>query len=85
MAARLNPEWDARTRQKIQATQIINRLQSLVNGEIEMPPHAVTAGLGLLKKAIPDLSAVTLTGADGGPVLSKMTVEFVRPDASTDT
>lgn len=33
-----------------------------------MTSSAVTAGLGLLKKIVPDLSAVQHTGEDGGPI-----------------
>lgn len=53
---RLNPEHDERTRAKIQTSQIINRLQSFVKGEVEMTAPQVTAALGLLKKTMPDLS-----------------------------
>lgn len=62
---RLNPQHDERTRAKIQTSQIINRLNSLVNGEVEMQPHQVTAALGLLRKTIPDLSATTLDASEG--------------------
>ena len=53
---RLNPQHDERTRAKIQTSQIINRLQSFVKGEVEMSGPQVTAALGLLKKTMPDLS-----------------------------
>lgn len=65
--ARLNPAHDKRTREKIQTAQIINRLISLTKGEIEMSPHAVTAALGLLRKTLPDLSAVEHTGDAAQP------------------
>ena len=57
---RLNPKHDERTRAKIQTSQIVNRLFSFVNGEAEMSAPQVTAALGLLKKTLPDLSAVDL-------------------------
>lgn len=59
---RLNPAHDERTRAKIQTSQIINRLQGFVNGEIELSAAQVSAGLGLLRKTIPDLSATELSG-----------------------
>lgn len=67
MAARkhkgtMDKPWTDMTRQKIQASQIINRLQNFVFGKIKMEPHQVTAALGLLKKTIPDLSAVEHSG-----------------------
>ncbi len=61
----LPDEW----RRKIQTSQLINRLSGLVNGEIEMPPHAVTAAVALLKKSLPDLSNVTLEGNPDNPVV----------------
>jgi hypothetical protein len=63
MAKRVfSPKHDENTRLKIQTSQLINRLSSLVRGEIEMAPHAVTAALGLLRKTLPDLSAVEHQG-----------------------
>jgi hypothetical protein len=59
---RLNPTHDDRTRAKIKTSQIINRLEKLVNGEIEMNAQQVTAAGILLKKTLPDLSAVTMDG-----------------------
>ena len=57
---RLNPAHDNRTRAKIQTSQIINRLEKLVFGEIEMSPQQVNAANVLLRKTLPDLSAVTM-------------------------
>jgi hypothetical protein len=48
-------------RGKIQQSVILNRLSKLVAGEIDMPPHAVTAALGLLRKVLPDLASQELT------------------------
>lgn len=59
---RLNPAHDERTRAKIQTSQIINRLESLVMGKIEMSPPAVSAALGLLRKTLPDLNATEISG-----------------------
>lgn len=59
---RLNPQQDDRTRSAIQTTQIVKRLTALVKGEVEMAPHAVTAALGLLRKTLPDLTAVEHSG-----------------------
>lgn len=77
---RLNPEHDERTRAKIQTSQIINRLNSFVNGEVELTTAQVTAALGLLKKTLPDLASITHEGGDtpiGVQVLSSkpMTAE----------
>ena len=53
---------DDDTRAKIKAGNIINRLQKLIDGKIEMAPHAVTAALGLLRKSLPDLTSVEHSG-----------------------
>jgi hypothetical protein len=68
MAARLNPRHQDSVREKIRATQIINALQNHVFGKKKMEPSQVTAGLGLLKKCVADLSNVEVTGKDGGPI-----------------
>lgn len=55
---RLNPQHDERTRAKIQTSQIINRLEKLVNGEIEMSSQQVRAAEILLRKTLPDLQTI---------------------------
>lgn len=63
MAARLNPAHDERTRAKIQTSQLINRLFSHVNGEVELTASQVRAAEVLLKKTLPDLQSVEI-GSD---------------------
>lgn len=53
----LGMAWEDNTRQKIQASQITNRLISFVEGKITLEPAQVTAAAVLLKKVLPDLSA----------------------------
>lgn len=55
-------------RNKIRASQLVNRLENHVFGEIDLSSTQVTAALGLLKKCVPDLAATELTGKDGGPL-----------------
>lgn len=62
MAARKNLSHDQRTREKIQTSQLINRLQSFANGEIELTTGQIKAIEVLLKKSLPDLSSVELSG-----------------------
>lgn len=61
-------------RVKIQNSNILNALIEHVEGIREMSPSQVTAGLGLLRKVMPDLAASADVNADGElkPV-SKMT------------
>ncbi len=56
MAARLNPRHQEMVREKIRASQLVNRLEDHVFGEVEMTSTQVTAALGLLKKCVPDVT-----------------------------
>lgn len=60
MPVRKRLNHDTKTREKIQTTQIVKRLTSHIFGEIEMTATQVTAGLGLLKKTLPDLQSVEM-------------------------
>ena len=62
MAARLNPRHQTAVREKIKASQIINALQNHIFGKHKLDASQVTAGLGLLKKCVPDLTSVELSG-----------------------
>lgn len=56
-------EGHKKTIEKIQSTQLINALTDHIlerNGRENMKPSQVTAALGLIKKTIPDLSAITM-------------------------
>lgn len=52
-------------RDRIKAGVITDRLVKHVLGENEMTKSQVSAGLGLLKKVVPDLSSVEGVGEDG--------------------
>ena len=45
-----------------------------------MSPSQVTAGLGLLKKCLPDLQNVQITGEDDGPV--NLVIEWAKSSGS---
>ena len=66
---RLNHLHAEQVRQKIQATQLIKRLTACAMGEVELSTTQVKAIEILLKKSVPDLSSIQLTGADGGPLV----------------
>ena len=55
-------------RTKIANSQILNRLIKCAEGEIELTAVQASVGLGLLKKALPDLTATTVSGDDENPV-----------------
>ncbi len=64
MAARIRKiRHDDETRLKIQVSQLINRLQDHVLGQVDLTPSQIQAAQILLKKALPDLQAMELQGA----------------------
>lgn len=81
MAARLNKLHQADVRAKIQTSQLINRLTDHAHGKVELTNTQVRAIEILLKKTIPDLSAVEMTGEDGGPVQHAVEFTIVDPSA----
>lgn len=68
MPARLRKTHQEDVRTKIQASQIINRLQKHIVGDIEMSASQVNAAKILLGKSLPDLSSVQLSGDTENPV-----------------
>ena len=80
MAARLNPKHQQFVRDKIRTSQLINRLRDHALGKVELTNTQVRAIEVLLKKSLPDLSAVEMTGEGGGPIeLLERTLKFVEP------
>lgn len=70
MAARRQLWHPDEVRQKIQTSQLINRLTNHALSESGpiMDASQVKAAQILLAKAVPDLSSVELSGANGGPI-----------------
>lgn len=54
MAARLNPKNAESTRQKIQTTQLVKRLQGHALGEVEMTSTQIDAAKFLINKRMPN-------------------------------
>ncbi len=62
-------------RVKIQNSNILNALIEHAEGRRDMGSTQVTAALGLLKKVMPDLQAMTIAGdADGAAIKVDQTV-----------
>ena len=76
-----NPDTIERLRELINARLIINTLTSHVNSGKKMAPSRITAGLGLLKKIIPDQAAVTHSGDANNPIKIEAELE-IRPQLS---
>lgn len=68
MAARtVKIRHDEETRARIQTSQLINRLEDHILNDLDLKPTQVSAALGLLKKTLPDLANVELSGSDDKP------------------
>ncbi len=82
MAARtLRTKHADEVRLKIQTTQLINRVQAYALGELsddEVSSNRLNAIKLLLSKSLPDLSAVQITGEDGGPV--RLVAEWAKQE-----
>lgn len=59
---RASPSAAEAIRERISAGVITDRLLKHVTGEIEMTATQVAAGLGLLRKVVPDLAAIEHSG-----------------------
>ena len=68
-------------RVKIQNSNILNALIEHVQGQREMSATQVSAGLGLLKKVMPDLAATEISGPDGEAIPTKLIIENVVTSA----
>ena len=69
MAARKNKTLhDDKTKERIRASQLLNRLNSFANGELELSSAQVNAAKIVIGKVVPDLKAIehSGTGEDGG-------------------
>lgn len=91
MAARKaipSKEQQERTRAAIKTTQLVKRLQCFALGEkddaeniVELDANKLRAVEILLRKALPDLSTVTLQGDEGGGAIRhKIEFTIVDPD-----
>ena len=67
-------------RSKIQTSQLINRLTEHALGTVELSPTQVRAIEILIKKTLPDLSTVELTGDVENPVEVVTRIELVDGD-----
>lgn len=88
MAARIRKvRNDEEHRARIRTTQLIKRLTAHVLGQVEMVPSQVTAALGLLRKTLPDLANMTISGDPNNPLMvtgieRRIISEAERQDAS---
>jgi hypothetical protein len=81
MPTRKNTRIDQKTRDKIQASQIVNRLNKhILADEDIMTVSQVNAARVLLNKILPDLKSVEVVDEDGNNALPKaITINVVSP------
>ena len=70
------PFHNQKTRDAIKASQLVNRLQNHIDGDVELSASQITAATVLLKKCLPDLQAVEVQG-DVDAHVEGITVKFV--------
>jgi hypothetical protein len=73
-------------RKKIADSRVLACLIEHAEGTREMAPSAVTAGLGLIRKFLPDLQAVQHSGDADNPleVIARIRREIVEKPNGTD-
>lgn len=73
----------AEHRSKIANSQILNRLIKCAEGEIELTAVQASVGLGLLKKALPDLTATTIAGDEDNPLTVQQIIRKIVEPSGT--
>lgn len=77
--ARLNPRHSQMVRDKIQATKLIQLLQDYALGDIEEIANGRMKAIEiLLKKSVPDLQSIELTGDEENPVVTRVVTGVPR-------
>ena len=71
-------------RDKIKNSNILNYLLRHIEGKRDMSPTQVQAALALLKKSLPDLSSVEVTGDDTNPLNIAHTIRLVAGGRDKD-
>jgi hypothetical protein len=72
ITAKLNPRHQQLIRDKINAALLIERLTECALGQTELTSQQMKAIEILLKKSVPDLSSVEMTGDADAPILLKV-------------
>lgn len=81
MAARLRSRHQDEIREKIKTSQLVNRLTNCALGDVELTAQQLKAIEILLRKSLPDLSAVSIEGSgDNGEI--PVTFTWMNPPQS---
>lgn len=85
MAARIRKHHQDEVRARIQTSQLVNRLTDHALGEVELSATQIRAIEILLKKSIPDLSSIEVSGDEENPLQLVGRIELVAlSDNGTD-
>lgn len=72
-------------RRKIQVSQLVNVLtEHALTGKGDFSMSRMKAIEILLRKSLPDLSSIELTGENGGAIQQALTVQFIRATKPDD-
>lgn len=87
MAPRISQRQDQQCRSAIQTSQLINRLQANALGDLEPELSAgrIKSIETLLKKTIPDLQAITISGDEDNPLRVEHIERIIVDPANTDS
>lgn len=77
MAARIRKHHQDEVRARIQTSQLVNRLTDHALGEVELSATQIRAIEILLKKSIPDLSSIEVSGDEENPLQIVGRIELV--------
>jgi hypothetical protein len=77
MAARIRKHHQDEVRARIQTSQLVNRLTDHALGEVELSATQIRAIEILLKKSIPDLSSIEVSGDEENPLQVVGRIELV--------
>lgn len=67
-------------RDKIKNSNILNALVEHVEGKRDMSSTQVTAGLGLLKKVLPDMTENMVKGDEDSPIIHRIERAIVKAE-----
>jgi len=71
-------------RDKIANSNILSKLIKAAEGKEEMTATQAQIGIALLKKVMPDISSIELTGSEDAPVSVVHSIELIGKRASED-
>jgi hypothetical protein len=64
--------YPQKARERIAADRLLKKLQDHVDGQLEMTQTQLKAAEILLRKCLPDMKAIEITGEDGGPIVTRI-------------